>query len=266
MKKLAPLNNSVVFKKLFRHPEVLSAFISDVTGVQLELTAENIELERKFDPPVGNIDIALDIFAEDPKHRVIVEIQRVRYDYHYDRFLHYHQAAIVELAQSYSSYKLNRTVYTIVWLTAKSNKPEYQHSLITTEFCSVTESGEKLDLYRHKLFFLNPFYIKDQTPEGLVDWLQLVEQSITHPRNPQFNQKREIIRLAADIIEDEDLTPQERAILLEEIGYQENLTLKVQEGYNEATRDIAVNLLAQGLSIEVIAAATGLSAEIIHSL
>ncbi len=75
--QLAPLDNSVVFKKLFRDPEILTAFFKDLTGIQLTLKPENIELEKKFDPPIGLIDIAFDIFAEDPEQRIVVEIQRV---------------------------------------------------------------------------------------------------------------------------------------------------------------------------------------------
>ena len=99
--QLAPLDNSVVFKKLFRDPDILMAFFKDLTGIQLHLKAENIELEKKFDPPIGLIDIAFDIFAEDPERRIMVEIQRVYYAYLLERFTHYHYAAIMELQRNY---------------------------------------------------------------------------------------------------------------------------------------------------------------------
>ena len=34
---LAPLNNSVVFKKLFREPEILTAFVKDLVAVDLSI-------------------------------------------------------------------------------------------------------------------------------------------------------------------------------------------------------------------------------------
>lgn len=46
--QLAPLDNSVVFKKLFRAPEVLTTFFKDLTGIQLSLKPENIELEKNL--------------------------------------------------------------------------------------------------------------------------------------------------------------------------------------------------------------------------
>jgi len=40
---IAPLNNSVIFKKLFTDPEILSTFLYDLLGVQLNLKPENIQ-------------------------------------------------------------------------------------------------------------------------------------------------------------------------------------------------------------------------------
>ncbi|NJO15591.1 MAG: hypothetical protein HC877_07550 [Thioploca sp.] len=233
---LAPLNNGVVFKKLFSDPEIVTAFVYDLIGIKLDIQADNIELEKKFYPPIGAIDIALDIFIEDPKHRLIIEIQRVRYDYHFDRFLHYHQAAIVELAKSHKAYQLDRVVHTIVWLTSKVREPRYQHSLITTSLSSITESGEELHLYPHQLHFLNPYYLNERTPSGLVDWFQLVIESIINPKTPQINRHNKLIAKAANLIADEDLTPQEMVSLLEETGYEENLRLNREEGLVEGIK------------------------------
>jgi predicted transposase/invertase (TIGR01784 family) len=274
---LAPLNNSVVFKKLFTDPEIVAAFVEDLIGVKLELQANNIVLEKKFSPPIGAIDIALDIFIDDPKHRLIIEIQKVRYDYHFDRFLHYHQAAIVELAKSHKAYKLDRTVHTIVWLTRKVREQAYQHSLITTSLSSVTERGEELHLYPHKLYFLNPYYLNDQTPAGLVDWFQLVVESIVNPNTPQINRHNKFIEKAAQVIAEDGLTPQEMVVLLEETGYEENLRLHREEGRltgrqegqeegrltgrQEGQIEIARTMHRKGFDIALIAEVTGLSIE-----
>ena len=90
------------------------------------------------------------------EERVIVELQKVRYDYHYDRFLHYHLAAIMELQKSHQLYQLHQTVYTIVWLTARSVEHIYRKGLITTSYRSEASDGEILDIYPHKIYFLNP--------------------------------------------------------------------------------------------------------------
>jgi hypothetical protein len=59
----------------------------------------------------------LDIFAESIDHRVIIEIQRIDYDYNFDRFLHYFIMAIAQLQRSSEQYKIRQTVFTIVVLT-----------------------------------------------------------------------------------------------------------------------------------------------------
>lgn len=260
---LAPLDNSVVFKKLFTDRDVLQAFVKDVTGATID--PATIETEKSFAPPIGAIDIKIDIFADDPTHRLIVEIQRVRYDYHYDRFLYYHYAAIMELQRSHTHYLLGKTVYTIVWLTGKDET--YKKDLITTSLRSVASDGAEVPLYPHKLFFLNPNYRSDRTPEAVRDWLELVFESIAHPEQPHLNTARQIIRKATGLIESDGLTPTERRIAMEEQGYEDHLALREQkgreegreEGRLESQRDIARNLLAQGVATAVIAAATGLS-------
>jgi hypothetical protein len=227
---LASLDNQVIFKKLFRDPDILQAFLYDLIGVRLSLRPEQIEMERKFAPPIGNVDMSIDIFVDDPEHRLIIEMQREYYDYHYDRFLYYHQAATMDLVQNYKSYRLSRTVHTIVWLTQKVADPTFHHSLITTRFCSDAEDGEQLTLYPHKLYFLNPFYLTDKTPAGVADWMQLVLESILNPTQPQVNLQRPEIVRSLSLIDDGGLTPQERAAMLDAMELQLVLYRREQEG------------------------------------
>lgn len=263
---LARLDNSVVFKKLFTDREVLQAFVKDLTGVTIE--PDRIETEKSFAPPIGAIDIKIDIFAEDTAHRVIVEIQRVKYDYHYDRFLHYLMAAILDLQRAHTHYKLDKTVYTIVWLTAKDDA--LPHDLVTTGLQSVASDGTAIPIYPHKLFFLNPNYRSDRTPAGIRDWLELVFESIAHPAAPRLNSARSIIRKATGLIESDGLTPTERRIIMEDQGYEEHLALREEEGRAEGRKarnyEIARSMLAKGFEIAVIAEMTSLSEEEIERL
>jgi hypothetical protein len=227
---LAPLDNSVVFKKLFRDPEIVTAFINDLIGVELDITADNIELEKQFIPAVGAVDIKIDVFIQDPRHRMVIEIQRQRYDYHFDRFLYYHQVAMVDLISSYQDYRFGHTVYTIVWLPRRTRDPFLQHSVVTTSLYSVTERGELLDIYPHRLYFLNPFYVNEHTPPGVADWLKLAVESITNPHDPDINRERPIFERATQLIIEDGITPQERREMLEETGYENHLQLRYEEG------------------------------------
>jgi hypothetical protein len=47
-----------------------------------------------------------------------VDIQHARYEDHYDRFFHYHCAAILDLIDSSKSYRPDMRVFTIVVLTS----------------------------------------------------------------------------------------------------------------------------------------------------
>jgi len=256
---LAALNNQVVFKKLLSNEEILKAFIKDF--LEIDIQPDTIEVEKKFVPPIGGVDIEIDIFVNDPVHRLVIEIQRERYDYDFDRFWHYHLVSQIELAKNYKFYKLERTVYTIVWLTRKIREQKYQCSLITTSQLSETEKGESLLLYPHKIFFLNPFYLNDKTPKGLKDWMELVTESINNPNNPHINLSRPIIKKAAKLIDNDGLTPQERVSIMDERDYENLRQREREDGQQQQALETASKMLAKGYELSEIAELTGLSTD-----
>ncbi len=261
---IAPLNNQVVFKKLLSDEEILKAFIKDF--LDIDLIPQSIEVEKKFVPPIGGVDIEIDIFVDDPTHRVIIEIQRERYDYNFDRFWHYHIASQLELVKSHKEYQPERTVYTIVWFTRTVRESRYQRSLMTTRQLTETEQGESLILYPHQLLFLNPFYLNEKTPQGLKDWMILVTESVNNPRNPNINLQRAIIQKAAQLIDDDGLTPQERLAILEERDFNNMRHREWEDGRITEKQNIARNLLAEGVELTLIAKTTGLSIAEIEAL
>ena len=261
---IASLNNQVVFKKLLSDEEILKAFIKDF--LEIEITPQSIEVEKKFVPAIGGVDFEIDIFVDDPIHRVVIEIQRERYDYDFDRFWHYHIASQLELVKSHKEYKLERTVYTIVWFTRKIREKQYQRSLITTNQVSTTEQGESMTLYPHQLFFLNPFYLNDKTPQGLKDWMDLVVESVNNPLHPKINLNRPIIQKAVKLIDDDGLTSQERMAIIDERDYNNMRRKEWEEGLKTGQIKIARNLLAKGLELTFIAETTGLSIDELESL
>jgi hypothetical protein len=230
---LAPLNNSIVFKKLFRDPEVLTEFVRDLTGAPVQFDADHIELEKQFNPPIAGIDTRFDVFAEDPLHRAIVEVQRVRYDDHFDRFFHYHMVSILEQQKNYKLYGIQRTVYTIVWSVRPSKNPRYQKALITTRHHSEDSDGEEMLLYPHKLFFINPFHTSTKLKPAVFDWLQLASESIKNPDRPQLNLSRPIFSRAATLIEEQDLSAADRAEIINETEWERNLRNNREEGLKE---------------------------------
>lgn len=267
---LAPLHNTVIFRKLFRDPEILTAFIKDLTGIELHITAENIEIEKRFPVPLGAIDVAFDIFVDAPDQRIVVEVQKVRYGYHYDRFLHYHSAAIMELQKSYRDYAINKTVYTVVWLTARSSDPIFRKGLITTSYDSVASDGEKLPIFPHRMYFINPAYLDSSIPSALSDWLQLATESINNPSHPHINLSRAVLQKATDLIADDTLTPVERSQIMDENDFERSREKRYQdgrvEGRQQRDEEIAHSMIQKGLDLSLIAEITGLSISEIAAL
>ena len=259
---LAPLDNSVVFKKLFRDPDILTAFFKDLTGIQLTLKPENIELEKKFDPPIGLIDIAFDIFAEDPERRIVVEIQRVYYTYLLDRFTHYHYAAIMELQRNYQRYAPERTVYTIVWLTMKSEEPPFNQGLSVSRNYFESTSGVKGGESPHHMYLINPNYIDQTIPPAVADWLKLAYESIQNPAHPTVNLQRPIFVKATTLIAADTITATERAAIMDEREWQEKAQQERNEGLTMGRQteraEIVRSMLVKGLTIDQISEFTGL--------
>ncbi len=214
---LAPLDNEVVFKKAFTEREVLISLVKDIIGI--DFNPGKIETEKQFLKNPGNIDQKYDIYAESVDHRVIVELQRVEYDYHFDRFLYYHNMAIAELQESFKKYKLHKTVYTIVFLVrgyeknlSKTGEP-IEDSVLISDVNPRNLKGKVVDIYGHKLIFLNSFYKDDDVPAEYKDWLQLINESINNTENYHVNENKSAIKKVTQLIEFENMTGEERRIM-----------------------------------------------------
>ena len=102
---LGNLDNEVIFKKTFTNIIVFKAFVRDILGIEVEI--DKIQTEKKFEPKIGFIDFELDIYAETVDKKIVIEIQRVEYDHHFDRFLHYFLMLIAEQQRKARAYKID---------------------------------------------------------------------------------------------------------------------------------------------------------------
>ncbi|MFI3158038.1 MAG: hypothetical protein QX199_17975 [Methylococcaceae bacterium] len=85
MKQVASLQYGVIFKKAFSQPDIFTAFVKAVLGI--EFSCDKVETEKSFRPAIGNVDSRFDLFAQDTKNPIIVDIQHEKKYSHYDRFL-----------------------------------------------------------------------------------------------------------------------------------------------------------------------------------
>ncbi|RKZ48698.1 MAG: hypothetical protein DRR16_11390 [Candidatus Parabeggiatoa sp. nov. 3] len=251
MKKVASLRYGVIFKKAFSQPDIFKAFVKDFIGIDLKIN--KVEMEKQFFPIIGKVDTRFDLFAEDVSNRVIVDIQHVRYGDHYDRFLHYHCVALLEQIAISENYHPNLRVFTIVVLTSGD---KHKVDMATTDFAPKDNKGVPLNELRHKIIFLSPKYVTDDTPEPYREWLLAIADSLDEEVDETSYQHKEI-RKIFDLIEQDSISPTERFKMKDEYGMEEIQRNKVLE----KALEIARKMLAKGIDPVTVAEITGISAD-----
>ncbi len=260
---LANLDNEIFFKKVFTDPEVFRAFVRDVTGV--DVIDAKIETEKQLERKVAAINFKLDIYAESVDKRVVIEIQRIDYDYSFDRFLHYFLALLVDLQRKSKDYSFEQDVYTIVVLTSpyvvKEKTGEIlKDDVLITDLNPRTLANEIRKIYPHKLIFLNPNYSSSETPVEIQDWLEFILSSIKTPNNPKFNQANAAIVKAAALA---DLDNMPESVLEDaKIAEARNKTARmyatiehnkgVEEGKKEKEAEMVIKFYIKGKTAEEI--------------
>ncbi len=282
---LAPLDNGTIFKTAFTDKVVFKRFVKDILGIDIEV--KKIETEKKFKPKIGNIDFSLDIFAESVDHRVIIEIQRIDYDYNFDRFLHYFIMAIAQLQRGSEDYKIHRTVYTIVVLT-EPYKFDQKSGLAIRDEVMITSLDPRnledkvVELYGHKLIFLNHHYRNEQTPVNYRDWLDLFYESIHNAGKYKVNIENPGIKRAMELIQYDRLDPEkvhlmkvdaQRKVVRQmdrDEGKKEGLEEGIRKGMDQGTKNKAIEIakksFEKGLPIGLVSEITGLSLEELEKL
>lgn len=266
---LARLDNEVFFKKAFTDKTVFKAFVKDIVGIEVE--PEKIETEKAFEPKVGSINFKYDIFAEDEKKRIVVEIQRVEYDHNFDRFLHYHLQAIPEQQRNSEDYAVDKTVYTIVVMTApyKINKKTheiYKDEVLISRLNPKNLKGVACKIFNHELIYLNPNYKDELTPQNYRDWLDLIYESIHNPENPNINLENIGVKRVTEIANMENVTPEEWELAKIEASKRKVIAIEREEERAETTLDFAKNLISLKSDDDFINKATGLELSEIQKL
>ena len=256
MKKVASLRYGVIFKKAFSQPDIFKAFVKDFIGIELKIN--KVEMEKQFAPIIGKVDTRFDLFAEDIDNRVIVDIQHVRYGDHYDRFLHYHCVALLEKIASSTNYHPSLRVFTIVVLTSGD---KHKVDMATTDFAPRDRKGNYLNELPHKILFVSPKYVTDETPEPYREWLLAIADSLDEEVDETSYQRKEI-RQVFDLIEQDSISPTERFKMKDEYGMEEIQQTKVLE----KTLEIARKMLEKGIEPATVTEITGISADDLATL
>ncbi len=258
MKKVASLRYGVIFKKAFSQPDIFKAFVKDFLAIELDI--DQVEMEKAFDPPIGNVDTRFDLFVEDKKNRIIVDIQHVRYADHYDRFLHYHCAALLEQVVNSKNYRPSLKVFTIVVLTSGD---KHKVDMAAIDFDPKDRKGNSLKEIDHKILYICPKYVTADTPEPYREWLLAIADSLDEEVDETKYQKKEIQRVF-DLIARDLISPQERARMKDEYSFELIQQDKFEKGQQQKALETASKMLAKGYDLAEIAELTGLSADELH--
>jgi hypothetical protein len=254
---LANLDNEVHFKKVFTDVKVFTAFVKDVLGIDIHI--DKVETEKVLPSKVSAIKFKMDLFAEDKATRTIVEIQKVDYDYTYDRFSHYFLANLVDVQRKSDDYSFDQEVYIIVVVTSAykisdiTGKPIKKDVLIT-DINPRDLNGEIIRMTNHKMLILNPTYMQPNTPEDIADWLNLIKESMKNPENPNINTSKPAIVRAAKLAEKEKLTPEQVAEAKIQNMRKKAIAIGEKQAADEVTNKGIQRVLKRGkLTIQEIA-------------
>ena len=263
MKKVASLRYGVIFKKAFSQPAIFTAFAQDFLGITLNI--DHVETEKSFSPVVGKVDSRFDLFAEDKTNRIIVDIQHVRHSDHYHRFLHYHCVALLEQVANAKNYSPDLTVFTIVVLTSGDR---HNVDISTIDFDPKDLSGNPLGEIPHKVMYLCPKYVNDNTPQPYRQWLEAIHDSLDEEVDETYYD-HPMIQNVFSLIQRNAISPQEMAHMKGEynreearqVKYEEGLKKGVKQGEEQRQLAIAKNMLKMGLELTIIHKATGVALE-----
>jgi predicted transposase/invertase (TIGR01784 family) len=260
MKQVVSLQYDVIFKKAFSKPEIFTAFVKAILGIELEIT--EVETEKTFDQEIGRVKSRFDLFAEDVKNRVIVDIQHAQHKDFYARFLHYHCMAIVEQVKNSKDYRPQTKVFTIVVLTSESKE---EKDVLTIDFDPKDLQGKGIGKIPHKVIYLCPAFVSENTPKEYREWLDAINDTLDGEVDDAHYENKTIKKIF-DLIEEDSITPEERYEMFEETHRQEEIEEGEQKGVQKGLQKVAKGMLAERLPLELIVKLTGLSLSEIEKL
>ncbi len=268
MKQVASLQYGVIFKKAFCDVDIFKGFVKAVLDIDLEIDV--VETEKAFNPVIGKVDSRFDLYAQDEKNRIIVDIQHVRNKDHYDRFLHYHCAAMLEQVAKAENYRPPLKVFTIVVLTSGD---KHQKDVLTIDFDPKDLNGNGINEISHKIIYLCPKYANEKTPAAYKEWMDAIQDTLDG-QVEESNYHELLIQKIFDAIENDHISPAERARMFDEFNDEEQkqtlFAKGIEQGKLEGEKlkalEIAKGMLTKGFDISTISDITKLTTTEIETL
>jgi hypothetical protein len=239
---------------------VFSRFAQDVLG--MELYFDKVHTEYEYPEQIGFVRSRYDLFAEDTARRVIVEIQHVKEQDFFDRFLYYHLISMAEQVRSFSSCRFERTVFTIVVLTSVPRDGSVNFSCAVSDFSPVDERGGRVAVYPHRLVFLSPPQAGPDTPPAMRRWLDFIADSLDG-KMEESSGGEDMFRRLIEEMRRQKIDPAVLAEIKDESAWEEAKELFIAEGMEKGAlaqqRRTALQARQMGMDAAAIAALVGLA-------
>jgi predicted transposase/invertase (TIGR01784 family) len=129
----------------------------------------------------------------------------------------------------------------------------------------INEFGDRLNVYSHRLVFLNPRLRNEKTPESTRVWLELINDSM----DEKVNEEKYYLPIFQKVIEEikiDNITPQELKIIKDEAAWERTVRESFEEGRRREKEQIALSMLQKGMDIILISEMTGLKLEEIEAI
>ena len=279
MAKYLDPKNDLTFKRIFgEHPDLVINFLNALMPLKADCLIEEIEYLPSEQVPdiVGKKNSLVDVKCKDKNGRVfLVEMQMLWTDDFRNRVVFNASKAYVRQLDKSKSYNLLKPVYTLAILNENfDNKTEqfYHHYSIVN--CENTE--EVIEGLQFVFVELPKFKPEKWSERKMaVLWLKFLRDvGEGMAKLPAELAENEQIRKAAELCEEGAFTPEEFARYE---GYWDSVRTEITllegakregiaEGKAEGKAEIAISLLKQGVSIEIISNATGLSVQEIENI
>ncbi len=255
--QVIPLKSGVMFKQVFSQADIFNRFVEDVLGITFK--AEVIHTEYEYPEPIGFVRSTYDLFANDKDQRIIVEIQHIKEDDFFDRFLYYHLVSLVEQAGGYREYEFQQTVYTIVVLTSTLRDGSVNFSCAVSDMNPINELGETVEIYPHRLVFLCPHQVNDKTPQKIQKWLRFIEDSLDGEMNTE-HYPESIWQKMMTQIKKRDIDPAVLAEIKDEAAWEKAKQRFEDEGRKEGEKakniENAKRMLEKGIEPALVSEIT----------
>ena len=145
--------------------------------------------------------------------------------------------------------------------------------ICTIDFDPVDRDGVKIGEINHKIVYLCPKYVSDDTPEPYREWLRAIDDSLDEKVEIK-NYSKQIIKKIFDLIKKDKTTPKEYARMKDEYSdelvkqekFEKGIKVGEKRGRKEEKIEIAKNLLKANMDIDFISQTTNLTIDEIERL